>query len=439
MEEEKRKKSLEYSIKDGVAWSVNEALGAYYVSPFAIALGASEAQIGLLTSVPNLAANLSQLATPRLMEGRSRKKLVTELVFMQAMVWLPMSILAMLVFLTGVSSTFLPLTVMLFYAAYLTLGALNGPAWASWIGDLVSEEEMGSFFGRRNRIIGFANLIAFMIAGIFLDLSRRLGVIFPGFSLLFLGAMLARLISRYFLLKHYEPKFEEKEEYHFGFFEFLRKIWRRGKRPNRFGRFSLYTTLMAFATNIAAPFFAVYMLRDLKFSYITYVAIVLSSSSVRFLSMVWWGKFSDRYGRLRTLRIGGLLIPWVPILWLLTTNPIHLSIIEMFGGFAWAAFDLASFTFVYDVVSREKRGICFSYFNALNGMGIFAGATLGGLFATKLSLGLKPILSVFLLSGILRLVISLLLLPHLSEVKKVKPRRPLWTFPKSFVRRRFRI
>lgn len=430
---------MEYSIKDGVAWSVNEALGAYYVAPFAIALGASEAQIGLLTSVPNLAANLSQLATPRLMEGRSRKKLVTEFVLLQALMWLPMSTLAMLAFLTGIRGIYLPFAVMVFYAAYLTLGALNGPAWASWIGDLVPEEERGSFFGRRNRIIGFANLISFMIAGIFLDFSRRLGVVFLGFSLLFLGAMIARMISRYFLLKHHEPEFEEKEEYHFGFFEFLRKIWKRERRPNRFGRFALYTALMAFATNIAAPFFAVYMLRDLKFSYITYVAIVLSSSSVRLLSMVWWGRFSDRYGRLQTLRIGGLLIPWVPILWLLTTNPVHLSIIEMFGGFAWAAFDLASFTFVYDIVSRERRGICFSYFNVLNGVGIFTGATLGGLLATRLSLGFGPILSVFLLSGILRLAVSLLLLPHLSEVRKAKLKRPLWTFPRSFVRRKFRI
>jgi len=77
--------------------------------------------------------------------------------------------------------------------------------------------------------------------------------------------------------------------------------------------------------------------------------------------------------------------------------------------------------------------------NALNGPGIFAGATLGGFSATGLSLDLQPILSIFLLTGILRLAVSLLLLPHLQEVKRITPKRPLWTLPRSFVRKKFGV
>jgi MFS family permease len=434
-----RKKSLDYSIKDGICWSINEGLGAYYVPPFAVALGASEMQVGLLTSLPNLTANLSQLATPKLMEGRSRKKLVTDLVLLQALVWLPMSLLSLLVLLLGIRHAVLPVLVVLLYTGYLTLGALNGPAWSSWMGDLVPEKERGRFFGQRNRWLGLASLTSMLAAGIFLEMCRWAGLVFLGFAVIFSLAMVARLLSRHFLLKQYEPMFEEREEYHFGFSEFLKKIWRRGRRPNRFGRFTIYVVSMSFAVNIASPFFAVYMLRHLGFSYAVYVVIALSSASVRLLSMPFWGKFSDRYGRLTTLRLGGLLIPWVPILWIFTANPACLSVIEMFSGFAWAAFDLATFTFVYDIVSRKRRGICFSYMNALNGLGIFAGATLGGFLATRLSLGLQPILSLFLLSGVLRLAVSLVLLPHLQEVRRATPRRPLWTFPRSFVRKKFRV
>ena len=434
-----RRESLSYSVKDGVCWSINEGLGAYYASPFAVALGASEVQVGFLTSVPNLVANASDLATPRLMEGRSRKKLVTDLALIQALVWLPMSLLSLLVFFLGIRSALLPLLVVLFYGAYLTLGALNGPVWSSWMGDLVPEKERGRFFGMRNRWEGLANLSSMLAAGLFLELCRREGVLFLGFALIFFLAMVARLLSRHFLLKQREPRFREEERYHFGFTEFLKKIWNRGGRPNRFGRFALYVVCMSFAVNLAAPFFTVYMLRNLRFSYSTFVMISLSSASVRLLSMPLWGRFSDRYGRLTLLRLGGLLIPWVPMLWILTTNPACLSAIEMLSGFSWAAFDLATFTYVYDVVTRQRRGICFSYMNALNGMGIFAGATLGGFLATRLNLGLGPILSLFLLSGVLRLAVSLSFLPHLHEVRKVTPHRPLWMYPRSLVRKKYRV
>jgi len=161
---------------------------------------------------------------------------------------------------------------------------------------------------RRNEIIGFAGLTSMLLAGFFLDIFKMGSLLF-GFATLFFIAMVARLISRHFLIKQYEPKFKEEEKYYFSFSQFVRQIWQRGNRANNFGRFTLYVALMSFAVNLAAPFFAVYMLRSLKFSYTVFIIITLSSLLIRLLSMPWWGRFSDKYGRLRTLRMGGFLIP----------------------------------------------------------------------------------------------------------------------------------
>jgi len=38
-----------------------------------------------------------------------------------------------------------------------------------------------------------------------------------------------------------------------------------------------------------------------------------------------------------------------------------------------------------------------------------------------------------------RLAVSLLFLPHLHEVKKVTPHRPLWMYPRSLVRKKYRL
>ncbi len=45
-------KTKKYSIKDGSAWSVMYGFGEQYVVPFALKIGATASQIGILNSVP---------------------------------------------------------------------------------------------------------------------------------------------------------------------------------------------------------------------------------------------------------------------------------------------------------------------------------------------------------------------------------------------------
>ena len=431
MDEKVRKKSLSYSVKDGVAWSVNTGLGSNYITYYALQLSANPAQIGLLTSVPNLVANLSELGTPKLMEKTGRKRIVTNCVMAQALTWLPISLIAILFLFFGVNGVIAPMLVILFYTVYLLMGALISPAWSSWMGDLVLEKERGRFFGRRNRIVGTTGIFAVLAGGMFLSIFTKSDVLF-GFIMLFFVAMVARLISWHYLTKQYEPKFKYKHEYYFGFSNFVRKI-----KDNNFGRFTIYVTSMDLMVNLASPFFAVYMLLELNFSYLVIAIITLSASITTVLFMPLWGNFSDKYGNLRSLRICGLLIPAIPVLWLVSPNPVYLIIVQGISGIFWAGFNLASINFIYDAVSKQRRGICFAYFGVLDGICIFVGATLGGLFATYVNVGfMSTLLLLFLISGVMRLAVSAVMLPKLREVREVKPAKPIWYFIWDSIRRR---
>jgi MFS family permease len=208
-------------------------------------------------------------------------------------------------------------------------------------------------------------------------------------------------------------------------------------KDNNFGRFTIYVTLMDLMVNLASPFFAVYMLLELNFSYLVIAIVTLSASVTTVLFMPIWGKFSDKYGNLRSLRICGLLIPAIPVLWLVSPNPFYLIIVEGISGILWAGFNLASVNFIYDAASKQRRGICFAYFGVLDGICIFVGATLGGLFATYVSVGfMTTLFLLFLISGVLRLVVSAIMLPKLKEVRKVEPAKPIWYFIGDFLRRR---
>jgi len=60
-----RKKSLDCSVKDGTAFSVMTGFGEQYFTPLAVELGASNMEIGILSSLPPFIASLPQLFTSR--------------------------------------------------------------------------------------------------------------------------------------------------------------------------------------------------------------------------------------------------------------------------------------------------------------------------------------------------------------------------------------
>lgn len=417
-----KERTMKLSVKEGSACSVMSGFTDSYVTPFALTLKANNVQIGLLSSIPGLLSPLSQIFGSNLMEKYSRKRIIVTAVSLQALMWLPILVLSLL-FWKNIFSNCLPLVLIVFYSLYAVFGAIAGPAWFSLLGDIIPEKVRGRYFGKRNKITGTVALVSALIAAFVLDFFKTRGFLLIGFSILFLIACLARLISAYFFKKHYEPKLSLEKGYYFSFLQFLKKA-----SSNNFGRFVIYVSLINFATNIAGPFFAVYMLRDLGFSYITFMLINLSSAIFSLLFMPIWGKFSDKYGNRELLKLGSFLIPLLPILWIFSSSPLYIALIpQLIGGIGWAAFNLSAGNFIYDSVSPQRRGICVAYHNLLNGIGIFLGATLGGLLAQYLTISfMNKLLFIFLISGFLRFIVVLVFLPKIKEIRKVSrpPKNP---------------
>ncbi|MCX6750730.1 MAG: hypothetical protein NTZ83_04690, partial [Candidatus Pacearchaeota archaeon] len=236
-----------------------------------------------------------------------------------------------------------------------------------------------------------------------------------------------RLISASLFKKHYDPELKLKEGYYFSFWQFIKKAWK-----NNFGKFVIYVALIQFATNIAGPFFAVYMLKELQLSYFAFTLINLSAllSPILFLSFI--GKRIDRIGTVRVMKASGFLISFVPLFWifsifLMKSSPliliIYLFIIEFFSGFVWASYNLSTSNFIYDAVTKQKIILCFTYFGFINSIGSFLGGFIGGQLSSLSSFsifGLGAILSVFLISFVLRLLPALFIAPKLKEVRQIE-------------------
>jgi len=402
-------KDLKYSIMEGTANSVKVGFGEHYLNLFAIkALGATNLQVGLLKSLPQLTGSFSQLFSSAITEVlKNRKKLITAGAFLQALMWIPI-LSVLLIPHEGV--WFL----ILFVTLYQVFGSIIVPAWSSWMGDIVPDRIKGKYFGRRNKIVGFSSFTSMVLAGLLLQLFSKFNQ-FYGFILIFSIAMLGRLISWYYLSKMSESEYIVPKESKFSFIEFVRKV---GK--TNYGKFVIYLTLMSFSVQIASPYFAVYMLNDLKFDYLTYMIVTGASAISSFLFISLWGKYTDIFGNKKVLTLTGLLVPFVPILWLVSKNVTYLVLVQIFSGFAWSGFHLSSFNFVFDTVSPPKRVRCVSYYNVLNGIAVFFGAMVGGFLIRFGTMFWSPVYIVFIVSGILRLFTSVVMLPKIKEVKWVK-------------------
>jgi MFS family permease len=422
---EPKNRSLWAALRDGVSHAVMMGAGETYLGPFGIFLAATTLQVGLLATLPQLFGAIMQLVGAKAMPRfRSRRAVVVTGVLLQGSLWIPMALLPF-VFGRGAMPVILLIGLVTLYHG--ANGAVV-PVWNSLIGDLVPFETRGRFFGNRNRLTGMSSFIALVLAGITLHLFERDDVAEVGYLIIFAAAFLARLNSARWLARYEDPELRILPEQAFTFRQFLRR-----SPHSNFAKFVFFVGAIKLSVAFSAPYFALYMLRDLKFSYVEFTAVIAVATVTQFLTFRYWGELSDRFGNKKILNICGWGVAIVPMLWLVSPHIGYLVLIQIYGGFVWAGFDLASANFVFDAVTPPKRAFCVAYQGLVNGVSVFVGSVAGGYVATLLPesyrlgpLIWKPISAlpvIFLLSGLLRLVASGFLLHRFKEVRPVEPIR----------------
>lgn len=386
--------------------------GESFFVPYAVFMKASAFQVGLLSSLPQALGALLQVFSNWLIRGlASRKRLVVSGGALQALMLLP---IAFVFFFGELKIPYL----ILFACLYFGFGMIVGPAWNSWMGDLVVEDRRGAYFGRRSKITGATTFVSLLLAGWIMQQFGGSGAErqYNGFVIIFMIAFACRMGSVRYLLKKFEPPYAVLREAEFSFLGFLRQAIFRN-----YGRFVIYLGLMNFSVFVAAPFFTPYMLNDLKLDYLTFTIINASAVIAKVLTLPIWGRAADRFGARRVLGLTGYLMPIVPIVWLVSSNIYWLIAIQLFSGFIWAGFEIAAFSFIFDSTSPQKRATCVAYYNMINGTAVLSGAMIGS-YLLHLNPGwfASAYIFVFLISGLFRFLVSFAILPRLREVRQVE-------------------
>lgn len=412
-------KNLKFIFWDGVFYSLMVGAGENYLIPFALFLNATSAQVGYLVSVPQLLGAFFQLFSVFLLSDLGKRKtLMMAGVGIQALSW------GMILWApAGIPRHALGL-LLASYSLYFISGNLASPPWNSLVGDIVPDDRRGNFFGSRTRFMSLGTFLSLCISGIVLYQASKSSRLYEGFILIFTLAAIFRLISFSFLGKMSDPREEAHETLSLP--DFFREI-----RKSNFIHFALFSALTFFAVMVAGPFFSVYMLRDLHFSYLEFMSVNAMVVVAQFLTYLMWGNFADRYGNRAVLKITGMTMPVLPILWTISPNFYYILCIQMVSGTVWAGFTLSIANYIFDAVPPSQRARGVAFYSILNGLGIFFGALLGGELTSRIpsllaGFGItvhwtSNILGLFIVSGLLRMIIAAIFLPKLRETREVEP------------------
>lgn len=399
---------------DGVFAAVQFGLTDQFITPLALLFGANNFAIGFLSFVRNSLVSIVQFYSADITKRLgSRKKTLMFSVLVAGLMWIPTYFLP---FLFG---GWRVAVFIILFAVTSCFNLLATPAWASLVSQYVPPSKRGQYFGFRGSTLGLIYFVSLLSGGLLLHVFESIGL-FAGFAILICTASTMRLISWYFITKMYEPPWHPEKSADFSFADFVKRI-----RVSNFTRFAVFCGWLMFAVAIVSPFFAVYLLKEVGFGYVHYTFLMGATILTTYATQRYWGIFADKFGNFKIITLSAVLISFIPFLWLFTRSFYYLMLIQLLAGFLWAGYNLSTVNFIFDAAVTHKRERCVSYYNFLSGLGLGAGALIGGLFYQFLPhLWGSNFYFLLIISGMLRLVFAACLFFAVKEVRTVQPVRP---------------
>ncbi|MBI4313107.1 MAG: MFS transporter [Chloroflexi bacterium] len=404
-------RALHLSTLEGMFFGAMQGAGEHFTSAYAIALGASNSQLAALVSLPQLLGALSQAVAARLSTYiRRRKRWLVLFALLQDFTWLPILFLGF----AGLGDGYAVYWLIGVLCAYTAFNSIAAVVWSGIMAEAVPDRIRGRYFGGRSRWVTVAHMASFWGAGTLLFALREHGL--AGFGIVFGLAFLFRAVSAGLFTTLLELPQESRHNHSLGLWPFARQLF-----TTNLGRATLYVFCLSFTTNLASPYFTPFMLRDLNLSYMAFTLLELATVFASILAVTHWGAAADKAGNQKIMRICGILVAVVPLLWLVSRNVLWLGFAQFYSGVVWAGFNLVSVNYIYDATTPENRLAYLGYYSAGVGVAVALGALAGSLLLRFLPpiMG-SAILSLFLVSGLLRFLTGLAFLPFIREVRRVR-------------------
>ncbi len=275
----------EQALVMDAAWA--SLTGAFYsgviLVAFALALGANPMQIGLLAAIP-FAAQASQLPATLLIARVRQRRRIAVLVITGARV-----LILLLAVIAFVPDPGLGLTLLI--GAQVLISVLHSTgacAVNSWLHQLIPRDNLGRFFSRRLLWGTTVSCVGTLAAAALIE-HLPLANPLHAYAVAFVLAALAGFVSSHYLARAPEPQMPPPAQQ-----RTLRSLLLMPFQDSGFRKLLVFISAWNIASNLAAPFFAVYLIRQLGYPLTTVTGLWVTSQVANALTIYLWGRLSDR-------------------------------------------------------------------------------------------------------------------------------------------------
>jgi len=379
-----------FNIEGMVIGAYGNFVGGALITAFALALGANNLQIGILAAIPSFMQVIQLPATWFVERFRRRKAIALITLISLRMLWFPMALIPLFIRTPsgGAISIFLILL-----AGQSLLGAFTNSSNNSWLRDLLPQKTLGKVHSNRAILATVGTVVFGLGVAFFVDFwqSRVTGqsVILGYTYMILFGVLFLGTTGIVCMAMIPEPLMQPV----IGTRPSILKKLAAPFRDRNFRQLLYFQLLWGFVSNIAGPFFAVYMLErlGLPLSWVIGLSILSQLSSMLFFRI--WGRFVDRFGGKVVLSLSLSLWLLCILSWMFLTMPEQpqliipfLIIIHTLGGIAGAGLGMGGLI----AWKLSPQGEATSYLAGVSlagsigaGVGPLCGGLLADFFSTR--------------------------------------------------------
>lgn len=316
-------------------------------------LGATNYQVGLISSLPPLIALLMTIpAAVLLNRANAQKKLVAMSVLLARLMFL------FIVFVVYLPSTSLQSWAFLAIIAFISVpNTVANVGWQTLISGMIEESRRGQFFSDRNRLLTMVGLVTTLLIGI---LMRDASESIVAYQLLFAIAFAFGLLEVFFLLKHEEDAIKvgnnqsKKKSMDWSIFKHAHYVW-----------FLAAALFFNFAWQMAWGLFNIYNVRVAGATIFWISMFSVGSMLMQILTFPLWKKWADKYSNMHVFIWAALGMATTPFLVSLSTNLYYLTLIQTSSGFFLSGTVLILFNLLLEKSPEQSRTYCITTYNVL--------------------------------------------------------------------------
>ncbi len=351
-------KTALFVILEGIAAAVILNLYNPFTQIFAKRLGASDLHIALINSLPQLVAILVLVPCSIFIERIRDKKMATcVLILMNGAFY------SLIAFVPLLPEYLVLNTYVLLIGLMNWPGSLYTTTWQSFFSYTFTGNEASKIYSLRSKYSAFFGLVAALFAGLLISWvpwGRENKI--AAYQLIYALCFLIALLQVWFLSRiksdRQEPVEGNGEKLKFSLEAFKEIL---SHRP-----FLIYT-FCAFIYHVAWqtgwPIFFLYNVDHVKANEFQLALLSVTSGLASFLSFSMWNRLAEKKGNSLVITLGALGLAANPFMYILTTNLYVILVINAVIGFSLAAFNLALFCNLIELLPENKKTLYISFFN----------------------------------------------------------------------------